>query len=129
MKKSVQKVGVTLAVFLMPAVAFAQSLQSTTNATSLFYNIKQILNGVIPIIIALAVVYILWGIVQSFIQGGEEERKAGHMKILYGIIALFIMVSIWGLVNILVNTAGLQGGTPIQGNQPGNIPNVANLGQ
>ena len=119
MKKVLQKVGVTLAVFLMPAVAFAQ--YSVTNSSSLFSSVKSILNAVIPIIIALAVVYILWGIVQSFIQGGEEERKAGHMKILYGIIALFIMVSIWGLVNILVNT------TNLQNNVPTTIPNLNNL--
>jgi len=123
MKNIVKKAGVTFGVFLFPVVAFAQSLQSTTNATSLFYNIKQILNAVVPIIIALAVVYILWGIVQSFIKGGEEERKAGHMKILYGIIGLFVMVSIWGLVNILVNTAGLSNTSTI----PGNVPNLNNI--
>lgn len=120
MKKVAQKIGVGAAMFLLPAVAFAQ--YGINNSTSLFNAIKSILNAVIPIIIALAVVYILWGIVQSFVKGGEEERKAGHMKILYGIIGLFIMVSIWGLVNILVGTTGLSNQVPV--NQ---IPNLNNL--
>ena len=118
MKKVVQKVGITLAVFLMPAVAFAYSI---SDSNSLFSATKSILNAIIPIIIVLAVVYILWGIVQSFVNSSDEDRKAGHMKILYGIIALFIMVSIWGLVNILVNTTGLSN------NVPTTIPNLNNL--
>ena len=120
MKKVAQKIGVGAAMFLLPAVAFAQ--YSVNNSSSLFNAVKSILNAIIPIIIALAVVYILWGIVQSFVKGGEEERKAGHMKILYGIIGLFIMVSIWGLVNILVGTTGLNNQVPT--NQ---IPNLNNL--
>jgi len=120
MKTSLKKIGVAAAMFLLPAVAFAQ--YSVTNSSSLFDAIRSILNAVIPIIIALAVVYILWGIVQSFVKGGDDERKAGHMKILYGIIALFIMISIWGLVNILVNTTGLNNQVPT--NQ---IPNLNNL--
>ena len=120
MKTSLKKVGVAAAMFLLPAVAFAQ--YSVTNSSTLFDAVRSILNAVIPIIIALAVVYILWGIVQSFITASEDDRKKGHVKILYGIIALFIMISIWGLVNILVNTTGLNNQVPT--NQ---IPNLNNL--
>ena len=114
-----------MGVFLLPAVAFAQSLQNTTNATSLFANVRSILNAVVPIIIALGVVYILWGIIQSYTRGDEEKRKEGHMKVLYGIIALFVMVSIWGLVNILVGTAGLSNNIPANGNA--SVPNLNNI--
>jgi len=102
-------------MFALPFVAFAQ--YSIQNSSGLFDAVRSILNAIIPIIIALAVVYILWGVVQSFVKGSDEERQAGHSKILYGIIGLFVMVSIWGLVNILVNTTGLN-------NQ---IPNVNSL--
>ena len=120
MKNISKKVGVALAAFLLPAVAFAQ--YNVTNSTSLFQATRSILNAVIPIIIALAVVYILWGIVQTYIKADEESRKAGHMKILYGIIGLFVMLSIWGLVNVLVQTTGLNNNLPA--NQ---IPTVNNL--
>ena len=124
MKNIVKKAGVTLGAFLLPAVAFAQQASyNINNAQSLFAAIKGILNAVVPIIIALAVVYVLWGVVQSFFLSKEEDRKAGHFKILYGIIALFVMVSIWGLVNILVQTAGLSNTTNI----PGTVPNLNNI--
>ncbi len=122
MKNIARKVGIGAAMFLLPAVAFAQySIQSSTG---LFSAIQSILNAIIPIIIALAVVFILWGIVQSFIKGSDEERKAGHMKILYGIIGLFVMISIWGLVNILVGTTGLNNQVPT--NQIPNVNNITN---
>lgn len=120
MKNTVKRIGVAAAMFLLPAVAFAQ--YSIINSSSLFNATRSILNAIIPIIIAAAVVYILWGLVQSFVKGDEEARKAGHMKILYGIIALFIMISIWGLVNILVNTTGLNNNVPTS-----QIPNLNNL--
>ena len=93
MKNISKKVGIAVAAFLLPAVAFAQ--YSVSNSSSLFDAVRSILNAIIPIIIALAVVYILWGIVQSYTTGDEEKRKAGHFKILYGIIGLFVMLSIW----------------------------------
>ncbi len=122
MKNNLTKIGVGAAMFLLPAVAFAQ--YSVQNSSGLFNAIQSILNAVIPIIIALAVVYILWGIVQSFIKGSDEERKAGHMKILYGIIGLFVMISIWGLVNILVGTTGLNNQVPT--NQIPNVNDITN---
>ena len=123
MKNISKKVGIAVAAFLLPAVAFAQ--YSVSNSSSLFDAVRSILNAIIPIIIALAVVYILWGIVQSYTTGDEEKRKAGHFKILYGIIGLFVMLSIWGLVNVLVNTAGLTNQIPSNGNA--GAPNVTQI--
>ncbi len=65
-----------------------------------------LLNRLVPLIFAMAVVVILWGIAQS-ISGSEEKRKAGKDIILWGVVGLFAMLSIWGLVNILVGTFDL----------------------
>jgi hypothetical protein len=78
-------------------------------------------NTVIYLLVSLAVIYIVWNIVQYFIKGGEDEgsRKKSGMNVLWGIIGLFIIVSIWGLVNILVGTFRTNNVT-----QP--IPNLGN---
>ncbi len=34
----------------------------------------------------------------------EEKREEGKQTVYYGVIALFVMMSIWGFVNILNNT-------------------------
>lgn len=76
---------------------------------ALLTNIHKILNGVVPVIITLGVVYFVWGVVQYVIGGGEEAKKKGKDRIIYGIIGLVVIISLWGLVNILINTFGLGG--------------------
>jgi hypothetical protein len=55
----------------------------------------------------------LYGIAKSYIfNGGDEaERAKGHQIILWGIIAFVVMISIWGLVNVVATTFGLTGYT------------------
>ena len=66
-----------------------------------------ILNAVLPLMIALAGVYLVWGVVSYIIADEEEAKKKGRSKIVYGIIGLAIIISLWGLVNLVVNTFGL----------------------
>ena len=70
-------------------------------------------NSVIPLIFALAVVMFVWGVVQYVINSEEEAKKAkGRQFMLWGIIALAVMVSIWGLVSILGNTFSISNTIP-----------------
>lgn len=64
-----------------------------------------VLNGLIPLLFLVATVVFLWGIVQ-FISAADnkEKREDGKQFIIYGLIGLFIMVAIWGLVNVLLGT-------------------------
>lgn len=67
--------------------------------------ITSIFDGIIPFIIGLTVFFIIWKIVVYIIHAGEEEKRteAKHF-VLWGIIAIFCMLSIWGFVNILLNS-------------------------
>lgn len=76
---------------------------------NLFSTILWLLNSIIPILIALGVVYFIWGVVQYFIGGGEEAKKKGRDRIIYGIIGLAVIVSLAGLINIVVSTFHLGG--------------------
>jgi hypothetical protein len=66
-------------------------------------------SAVIPLIFALATLMFIWGVVQFFIIGANEEakREQGKQFIIWGVIALTVMISIWGLVNILTSTFGV----------------------
>ncbi len=64
---------------------------------------------VIPLLFAVAILVFVWGVVQ-FIGNAdnEEKRTQGRNFMVYGIISLFVMVSIWGLVSVLSTTFGIK---------------------
>ena len=68
-------------------------------------------NYAIYLIMAFSVLYVVWGASKLM---REEGRDEGKRIVLYGITGLFVMVSIWGLVNILDNTFNLSGSDAIK---------------
>ncbi|MBI5139710.1 hypothetical protein HZA26_03835 [Candidatus Nomurabacteria bacterium] len=110
---------ITLSGFVMglaPVVALAQITGGTptkcsggnvTTIQGLLCKIAEILNAIIPVLIALGVLYFVWGVVSYVIASDEEAKAAGKNRIIYGIIGLAVIISVWGLVAILRNTFGL----------------------
>lgn len=89
-----------------PFIAFAAP--NTGVITGYLSALKSLINSAIPIIISLAVLFFLWGLVTYILnQDNEEARKAARQRMLWGIIIIFVMVALWGFVNILVSTFGL----------------------
>jgi len=71
---------------------------------SVLCKISQLLNSVVPVLIALGVVYFVWGVITYVISSDEEAKKTGRNRIIYGIIGLAVIVAMWGLVGILTRT-------------------------
>ena len=79
---------------------------------SLGSTVLYIINAVlVPVLFALAFIAFLYGIAKAYIfSGGEpEEVKKGHKLVLWGIVGFVVMISLWGLVNVVANTFGLYG--------------------
>lgn len=91
-------------LFALPFIAAAQAV---TDASTLFAKVNNILNALIPIFISIAVVYLIYAIVRYVIAGNEEEKEAGKKMMIWGVIGLFVILSIWGIVNVLVKTLNL----------------------
>ncbi|HEY0908551.1 MAG TPA: pilin [Candidatus Paceibacterota bacterium] len=94
---------VTALSLVMPLSAFA----AINNLNDIFTFIRNLLNVILPLIISLTVVYFVWGMFQVFLASDDEKKEKAKNTVIYGVIALFVMISIWGLVNILYNTFGL----------------------
>ena len=67
----------------------------------------EILNPIIAIMFALATAYFFYGIA-SYIWSPEDEkaREAGRKAILWGIVGMFIMVSVFGIMKFLISSIG-----------------------
>ena len=67
---------------------------------------------VVPVIFTLAAAVFLWGVANYFLFHGTEEakREEGKQFILWGIIGLVVLFSVWGFVNLLLSTLGITPG-------------------
>lgn len=94
-----EKIIKIVALLLFPAIALAQTLGN------MLQKFTMIINALMPFIVALAVLFFMWGVFQ-FVKssGNEDDVTEGRNRMIYGIIAIFVMVSVWGLVNLLDNT-------------------------
>jgi hypothetical protein len=106
-----------LVLGLAPLAALAQVTGGTpTTCTGgqistiqgLLCKVAEILNAVLPVLIALGVVYFVWGVITYMIASDEEAKTKGRDRIIFGIIGLAVIIAVWGLVAILRNTFGLQ---------------------
>lgn len=89
-------------------------ISQTGTLFGLLCRFGQLFNAVVPVLIALGVLYFVWGVVQYVISSDEEAKKAGRDRIIFGIIGLAVIIGLWGLVNFLRNTFGLSNTTNIQ---------------
>tara|TARA_B100000745_G_C20137321_1_gene389857 strand:- start:182 stop:1735 length:1554 start_codon:yes stop_codon:yes gene_type:complete len=66
-------------------------------------------NAVIPFLFAIAVLFLVWNIARYFIieAVNTDSRDKAKRSAIYGVAALVLLVSIWGVVNLLVSGLGL----------------------
>src|SRR4051812_32893723 len=93
---------IALLAFFIPAVASAQVITDVNSLTNKLTNLG---NTFIQILIAFAVAYIIFNVVRFIMASDDpEKRKPLQGAIIWGIVGLFVILSIWGLVNILRGT-------------------------
>lgn len=109
---------ITLLLVFPHAVSANQSgggcINSFNTFGDIFIYITCIINSaIIPLIISLAIAMFMFGIVK-FIANGDDEtkRKEGRQFMLWGIIGLFVMLAIWGILQVLTSTFGFSFGVP-----------------
>ena len=86
------------------------TLAATDGLQGVLTTFSGIINTAIPVVLALAVLYFFWGLAKYVLnQSDEGKKEEGRNIMIWGIIALFIMVSVWGLIGILQSTFGVEG--------------------
>ena len=101
-----------------PFIASAQvvALGGTADANALITWMSTALNTATLLILAAAVVVFLWGVMQFVMSAGDDEARAKcRNHIIWGVIGIFVMVSLWGLVNFFAGSTAL---TPTAGTAP-----------
>lgn len=92
---------IALLASFVPMVALAQPI---TDVNSLTFKLTNIGNTAIEILIAFAVIWIIYTTVMFIVKAGSDDAAKYRTAILWGVVGLFVILSIWGLVRILSNT-------------------------
>ena len=95
-------------VSFIPYFAFAQSKIrniDSTNATTLVTTIAKTINQwIIPLMVLFALAYFLYGVLTYIGEREDSKREEKKQKMFWGLIALFVMLSVWSLVFVIANT-------------------------
>lgn len=98
-------------VVLVPTVAFAAvsgPCGSLGGLNAIFCKVHELLSAVVPVLLALGIVFFVWGVVRYVIGDSEEAKKKGRDTMIFGIIGLAVIISVWGIVYIITTTFGIE---------------------
>ncbi len=118
MKKILTSLTLALGTVTQVAAQYTPGLVANTttvssSAINQFINlVRDVTNALIPIAVTLAVLAFFWYLVKFIWYGKEdaEAKKVGLAGMGWSIIALFVMVSIWGLVGFIGSITGVEQG-------------------
>jgi hypothetical protein len=97
-----------------PVFAFA----ALGNIANIVSSIGDLVDLATPIVVGLALLAFFWGLVKFIFSADDEEaRKGAKSLMIWSVIALFVMISIVGIISFIGNAFGVeQGGTlPVPG--------------
>lgn len=82
------------------------------NITTLMTSINRvIINPLIAFIFALAIIYFLYGLLQYLMSPDNEEmKKNSKQHMIWGIFGMFIMIGVFGILNLVLKTIGVDDG-------------------
>lgn len=100
-----------LALAFLPISAIAQQL---TGTETFFRSVARIISTIlIPLVMTVALLLFFWGLVMYIRSVSPGSKEEGKSIMIWGIVALFVMTSVWGIVRLIRTELGI--------NQNGNI--------
>ena len=115
MLNKIYKISLISLFITLPIFASAQ-LHLTE---SLLGNAKNIVtNTLVPLVFILALLFFFWGVARYIWSAGSSDKDEGKKIMFWGVVALFVMSSVWGII------AFIQGELKIPKGTTGTIPTI-----
>ena len=116
-----------LGILGMPMLASAQFTADGGAFGTLLSDLLTFSNDIlIPFIIGIGFLVFVWGMFKFFILGGhdDDKRSEGKNLMIWAVVGFVMMVSIFGIVNLIADGLGFSDDQDIK-----NIPNVPTSNQ
>lgn len=83
-------------------------MNTPTNFSELIYIFVGLVRTALPVIIGLALLIFLWGLAKFIFRIGGDEKavEEGKKLMIWGLIALFIMISFWSIIAFVYGDIG-----------------------
>ncbi len=95
-------------LYLIPFVTLAQE---TKGIKGLFVKVLGIINQLTSVVFSLAILFFIWNIVVYLTASGQSDKRTEAARyMLWGIIVIFVMVGVYGFINLLLDTTGFEAG-------------------
>ena len=102
-----KKVLLYISAALLPVYAHAGGAYFT-EIKFMINSIHDILNMLIALITAVAIVVFFWGLAMFIRTGaGSKDHTEGRNLMVWGVIALFVMASVYSIVNFIATETGV----------------------
>lgn len=94
-------------VLLIPIGALAQGI-NLSPIQSLIGAVASVLRAVVPVLVTLGLAVFLWGLVRYLWgSGAEPDLKNAKQLMMWGLVILFVMVSVWGIIDLMQLALGI----------------------
>ena len=98
-------------ILFTPTLASGQQFQNLNDV--LEWVLSLVNSYFIPLLIAIALISFFWRNIVALAKKDELVQKAEiKWYLFWGVIALFVMVSVWGLVGLLADAFGIRNAIP-----------------
>jgi len=96
--------------FILPNIAYASVDSFVANLNRL------IINPLIMLLFALALMFFLYGVFEFIAnQENDEKRTKGKSHMMWGVIGMTIMMGVFAILNIILNTLNIKDVNPEEG--------------
>jgi hypothetical protein len=94
---------------LSQATVAAPGASSASGILGLITTFQTLLDRAVPLAISLAVIGLFWFLLQFVWKGSSnpEKRSESIKGMGYSLIAIFVMVAIWGIIAFIANLTGV----------------------
>jgi hypothetical protein len=90
-----------------PVLVYAQ-----VTLLSIIEQFTQALAPLVAALTAVAVAVFVWGMVVFVTKSGDDQgRQVGRQRMIWGIVGLFLIVAVWGIVALLGTLLGIDPNT------------------
>lgn len=104
-------IGIATAFLIPGSVAFAAG----NTLQSLITDVQDVITSLFPILVGIAVLFFFYEIIMLITKGKDDPKKKADAitGIIYSLVAIFIMLTFFGLVKILASTVGVDTGDSV----------------